>query len=318
MQTVVMYHTRCFDGTMAAAAALKAIKDGTLDCDPEKGLIPINYNQSAPDDFFKEDGPYQEAMETSPARFIFLDFCPKANTVKGLLDYGHEVVVLDHHKTAKADASELEGIPGLDLRFDMTQSGARMAWEYFHGEAPMLALYVEDRDLWKWKLPNTREVIAWMSASAETNNPQSYLDAEESFDSDAGRAAMSVGTFLCAEMDTQIQKMASAYRYVEIQGFGRGIIVNATCYPSEVGQYLYDRHDVPYVIAYNVTRGGDFALSFRSKPGAAHSIDVTRLAAVFDGGGHANAAGGICNMEEWVDLLHGSSHQDKALAKQGL
>lgn len=323
MKSVVFYHSHCFDGTMAAAAALEAIREGRLDCDRDKGLIPINYNQASKDTFFEADGPFHKAIDLGAERIFFLDFCPKPDVVHTLLADGIDVVILDHHKTARDDAKTLEGLDGLDLNFDMTKSGARLAWEYFRKgrggnlPIPQLALHVEDRDLWTWVLPKTREVIAWMSASAETNDPSSYLTAIEAFGmypADCVKA----GEYLCKEMDTQIKKMASSYRYLEIQGYGSGIVVNASCYQSEVCQYLYDRHAVPFVIAYHATRGGEMALSMRSKQGATNSADVSQMAKMFEGGGHVNAAGGVCELERWVDYLHGSSHQDRDLAKRGL
>lgn len=324
MKSVVFYHSHCFDGTMAAAAALEAIREGRLDCDPKEGLIPIGYNQSTCEGFFVEEGPFSKAYDLGAKQYIFVDFCPKPEVVTDLLDQDLFVVILDHHKTARDDVSKLKGISTyLDLNFDMTKSGARMAWEYFrqygprHGSIPELALHVEDRDLWTWAMPSTREVIAWLSAVCDTNNPAEYLDAVNGFRNNPDRAK-DIGEYLCTEMDTQIKKMASSYRRLEIQGYGSGIVVNASCYQSEVCQYLYDRHEVPFVIAYHSTRGGEVALSMRSKQGASHSVDVSQLAKMFEGGGHVNAAGGVCELERWVDFLHGSSHQDKTLAKRGL
>lgn len=325
MKSVVFYHSHCFDGTMAAAAALEAIREGRLDCDEKEGLIPIGYNQADWDGFFAEDpkAPYNRAVEQGADQIIFVDFCPKPEVVQDLLSVEIKVVILDHHKTARDDAKQLEGMKGLDLNFDMTKSGARLAWEYFrkggprHGSVPELALHVEDRDLWTWAMPSTREVIAWLSATCNTNDPNSYLQAVTNFRNSPDRSK-DIGEYLCVEMDTQIKKMASSFRYLEIQGYGSGIVVNASCYQSEVCQYLYDRHAVPFVIAYHATRGGEMALSMRSKQGAAHSIDVSQMAKMFEGGGHVNAAGGVCELERWVDFLHGSSHQDRDLAKRGL
>jgi uncharacterized protein len=310
MQSVVMYHTRCFDGTMAAAAALKAIQDGSLQCDPEKGLIPINYNVSGQEEFFsdKEDSPYSLASAQGAEEFIFVDFCPKADTVNQLIDLGHKVVVLDHHKSAMEDAAKLEGTEGLTLTFDMAKSGAMMAWDYFHGEAPKLVHHVQDRDLWQWKLDHTKEIMAWLGAWSETNNPQSYLDAILKFEFTESEI-VEVGSMLTAQLNSAVEKLASSFRYADILGYGRGIVVNAGVYQSEVGEYLYDRHEVPFVVAYGATRGGQISLSFRSKKGAAHSIDVTKLAAEFGGGGHENAAGGVAELEVWTEILQGSEHQ---------
>jgi hypothetical protein len=297
---------------MAAAAALQAINDGRLECDPVKGLVPINYNVSDEEGFFGNSGssPFELAQEQGADYYIFLDFCPKAAVIERLVETGNTVTILDHHKTAKEDAASLSGLPGLDLTFDMTKSGAVMAWDFFHGsnEIPELAKYVQDRDLWQWKMNQTREVMAWLSAVAEQNRPETYLSAISIAEVDMEGVTL-VGKMLTAEMDSQIARMASGFRYVEFEEFGRGIIVNAGCYQSEVCQYLYDRHPVAFVIAYHSTRGGDVALSIRSKAGAPQSIDVTTLAKTFGGGGHAHAAGGVASLDEWYEVLSGSEHQ---------
>ena len=79
----------------------------------------------------------------------------------------HEsVILLDHHETAR-DA--LEGrMP--DCHFDLERSGVTIAWEYWGSgfgtnEGEMLARYIEDRDLWRWKLPDSREVSAALDST---------------------------------------------------------------------------------------------------------------------------------------------------------
>lgn len=316
MKTVVMYHSHCFDGSMAAAAAVEAIRDGRLDCDEETGLIPIAYKDATRETFFLEDGksPFSKAQFYGAQRYIFVDFCPKAQVVEDLIDMGYEVVILDHHKTAQEDVRFLEKLTGLDLNFDMSKSGARMAWEYFRkgswdeGTVPRLVLHVEDRDLWNWEIEGTREAIAWLSAEAVTNSPQSYLDAVHAF-AVGPEVCIKAGAYICKEMDAQIKKIAAGFRYLSFEGFGRGIVVNASCYQSEVCQYLYDRHDVPFVIAYHLNQRNEVALSFRSKEGAAHSIDVSSLARNFGGGGHKHASGGVSPLDCWIDNLVASEPQ---------
>lgn len=58
------------------------------------------------------------------------------------------LIVLDHHESG---VENLAGAPyGI---FDMTKSGALLAWEYFfpNQEPPLACLLVNDRDLWKWE-----------------------------------------------------------------------------------------------------------------------------------------------------------------------
>ena len=51
------------------------------------------------------------------------------------------------------------GIPRFLAEFDMSRSGAQIAWEYFENKpAPPLVSYVQDRDLWKWELQDSQAV----------------------------------------------------------------------------------------------------------------------------------------------------------------
>ena len=67
-------------------------------------------------------------------------------------------------------------------RFDMGRSGAVLAWDYFFGgpstgrPRPWIVEYVQDRDLWAWKLPRSKEVSAYLR-SLEANFSISSPDA---------------------------------------------------------------------------------------------------------------------------------------------
>jgi len=54
------------------------------------------------------------------------------------------------------------GERGHVVNFDLTRSGAVLAWEHFHPETdlPRLLAYVQDQDLWQWQLPNSDAVNA--------------------------------------------------------------------------------------------------------------------------------------------------------------
>src|SRR3989344_1481425 len=70
-----------------------------------------------------------------------------------------KVVALDHHVSAeKSTKMAREYVYALD------HSGAVIAWQYFHPNTPVPVLlqHVEDVDIWKWKLPNTAELMAYM------------------------------------------------------------------------------------------------------------------------------------------------------------
>ena len=67
------------------------------------------------------------------------------------------LIVIDHHKSAMVELHDIS-----NTHFDMTKSGAILSWEFFHPgkEPPKFISYIQDRDLWKWELPYSREFSA--------------------------------------------------------------------------------------------------------------------------------------------------------------
>ena len=46
----------------------------------------------------------------------------------------------------------------------MNKSGCRITWDYFYNEeCPLFIRMIEDRDIWKWLIPKSREFTAGLS-----------------------------------------------------------------------------------------------------------------------------------------------------------
>lgn len=135
-QITVLYHANCSDGFGAAYAAWKKFGDAAT-------YHAAHYGEEPPD---------------VAGKVVFiLDFSYSRDTLKAMIEAASSLTVLDHHKTAQAD---LEGLPG--VYFDMTKSGAVMAWEFFHPDkqVPEFLRYIQDRDLWNWKLPPQQRILS--------------------------------------------------------------------------------------------------------------------------------------------------------------
>lgn len=67
------------------------------------------------------------------------------------------LTILDHHEDAEA---VLRDYPG--AIFDLSRSGATIAWAHFHPEVPVprLLLHIEDRDRYVFLLEDTKDVLA--------------------------------------------------------------------------------------------------------------------------------------------------------------
>ena len=74
-----------------------------------------------------------------------------------MIEQAEALVVIDHHKSAVVELHDIS-----NTIFDMKKSGAMLAWEFFHPgkEAPKFIQYIQDRDLWQWELPYSKEFSA--------------------------------------------------------------------------------------------------------------------------------------------------------------
>ena len=129
---LVIYHGKCLDGMTAAWAVKKALGDGDY--------IAASHGDAPPDVVGRD--------------VVIVDFSYKRSIMETLFQDAQSLLVLDHHKSAKADLADFPFAV-----FDMERSGAGMAWDHFHPGNPRPALInlVEDNDLWRHVLPGTRE-----------------------------------------------------------------------------------------------------------------------------------------------------------------
>ena len=194
------------------------------------------------------------------------------------------VVVLDHHKTAKA---ELEGLPF--ATFDLEKSGAVLAWEHFHPgkSVPKMLEYLQDRDLWRFALPGSREAAQWMRSHPFDFPVWNF--ARDAFEDEVAlHAVWSEGGAMLRFQDQQVSLMADRQEGIIIGGYNVPC-VNATLFFSEVGEELCKRYpDAPFS-AYYLDWPDRRQWGLRSRGG----FDCSEVAKKYGGGGHPGAAGFI-------------------------
>jgi len=287
MKRLVIYHGgACADGFCCAWQFHLAF--------PDAEFHAANYSEPPPD--------------VAGKAVYVADFCYPRSVMLDLhcASLGR-LTVLDHHKSSAADmqgfADEALALTGVmpTVVFDLTKSGGRLTWEYLwdadllppgwqafaRDRPPWLVDYTEDRDLWRWALPKSREVNAalrtypfdftvWdnLNSAFWTNTeivPDSHL-------ADEGTA------ILRAESNEVARHVRNAAEAV-IAGH-RVLCVNATCHISEIaGELAKDR---PFGVTYFDRADGKRVYSLRSRDGG---VDVSEVARGFGGGGHARAAG---------------------------
>lgn len=146
---IYVLHHNDSDGRAAGAAAHFYFTEKKR----EKELVfhEVQYNRPMPLDI---------STLTKQDEVYVLDFSYRPEILDPVYAAVGKLVVLDHHETAQ---DYLKGVPY--AFFDITKSGALLAWEYFFPdqEAPLAFKLVDDRDLWIWQYePLTSAFEAWL------------------------------------------------------------------------------------------------------------------------------------------------------------
>lgn len=264
---LVIYHGNCADG-FAAAWCFWSKHHENFDYFP---------------------GVYQEPPPDVTGKTVYLvDFSYTRPVMEQLTRDARQVYVIDHHKTA------MENLEGLDkeysnltLHFDMEKSGAVLAWEFLNPKVtpPRILLHIQDRDLWKFKLPHTREI-------------QAVLFSHE-YDFELWDSLINL-------QGTEIDRLADQGKAIERKHF-KDIkeLVTVTKRRLEIGGHSVWCASLPYTMvsdAANLMCGDDSIFAgcywdtadgriFGLRSLAPDGIDVGAIAKLYGGGGHKHSSG---------------------------
>lgn len=294
MKTYILYHANCPDGFGAALVAWLQFRE-------QAQYIPVSYGQAPP--------------SLDPGALVYiLDFSYPRAVLRELASQARQIIVLDHHRTAQEDLRGLEfelGPPHV-IRFQMEKSGAVMAYQGIVDSAcpdeqvPEFYRYLQDRDLWRFELPHSREIAALLRSLPMDFNRWEQVQA--SFKSCfaefvlAGAACLDLITAMADMMSAQSRlfRFSPSIQVVrplfltetEAPNTDDGIyavpVANATAFWSEVGDALLERFpEAPFAAYYRDRGDGRREWGLRSRAG----FDCSKIAQAYGGGGHAQAAG---------------------------
>jgi len=286
MRRVCYYHAGCPDGFGAAWAVWRAWGQ-------QGRYLPRGHDDAL------------DAAAFEDHQVVFVDIAPSPSLAVELSEFADELVVLDHHVTARAlyqrDPRLLPSLAdrGHRVLFDLEHSGAVLAWQHFHPEEPVPALltYVEDQDLWNWKLPDTEAVNAAIG---------SYPRDLESWDELARRPWEELAAEGEPILRAQRIEVERTLRFAHPLRIGelRVEAVNALQHRSHVGHELAKR------AAYGHAIGVAYRLVGQRVDVSIYSIgdvDVSTVAAANGGGGHRNASGFSVTLQRWQRFLSRST-----------
>jgi hypothetical protein len=230
---------------------------------------------------------------------LFADIAPPADAWLDLAEQAGRLVVLDHHVSAferyRADPSIADRIArnGHHVVFDLSRSGAVLAWQHLHPDraVPALLAYVEDQDLWRFALPGSREVNAALGSHLRSFDVWGRLAATPA------EALAAEGRPILRAQRMEVDRALAAAHPVRV-GALRLEAVNARTQRAEIGHELAERRafGTPAGVVYRLT-GEQVHVSLYSVA----DFDVSRVAGEYGGGGHRNAAGFTISLREWSE-----------------
>jgi oligoribonuclease NrnB/cAMP/cGMP phosphodiesterase (DHH superfamily) len=308
MKLLCIYHADCLDGFTAAWVVRNALGEANVD------FYAATYGQPVPD--------------VAGRDVLMVDFSYPEATLRTLARSAHTITILDHHASAEralkafiadeddwfADTDTFalrcrkDERPAVRVRFSMCHSGARLAWNTLRLSEirPTLVAAVEDRDLWRFALPWTKEICAFLQLQEKTF--EAWDAVSRQLEHGVNREVLLVqGSLL---LQQQAKLVADIIRIGtqrwQINKFANIPVVNApSMLASDIGNIL--SKDAPFAATYFDVEG-ERRFSLRSAP---EGEDVSRIAETFGGGGHAHAAGfSASRLSGGNTELHGLVNRD--------
>jgi len=280
MKKLCFYHAGCPDGFGAVWAVKGAWGDSGY------------FIARSHDDRVRMD-------ECEDALVAFVDIAPAKDELQELAIVAEQVVVLDHHVTARdrlaGDVSlvnELEA-EGHLLHFDLGHSGAVLAWQHFRSdeEVPELIRYVEDQDLWNWALPDSDAVNA-----AIASYPREF-EVWDRLSSEPIEKLAEQGKPILRANRIEVERRLEHAKPVAL-GTRRIEAVNASTNRSQIGHELAKRaqYGEPWGLVYRVEGAEVYGTLY-----SIGDVDVSKVALGYGGGGHKNASGFRVTLERWLE-----------------
>jgi len=277
-QPLVIYHANCLDGFGAAFAA----------------YLHFSARQIEAEYFAAKHG--SEPPQCEGREVYIVDFSYKRPVLKQICRQAESVTILDHHISAQED---LDGLPdeheNLNVVFDMEKSGAVLTWEYFHdAPPPKLLLHVQDRDLWRFELRGTDEVnTALMSYPFTFEFWEGLVTSAERIEA-LYREGATINRFR-RQLIEQYKKRAVLST---IAGHQVPVVNAPHAIISELLGELAEEY--PFAAGFQ-DLGNKRSWSLRSRRDGGE--DVAKIAELFGGGGHRNAAGFSTELPEGLLTL---------------
>lgn len=259
-RTVILFHGNCPDGFGGAYSAWKKFGESAE-------YVPLKHGKPVP-------------VDLTGAHAYFIDFCYPADIMAEIASVAASVTVLDHHEGMK---EVVEALPS--HVYDVSHSGAVIAWMYFHPDTPIPTLlsYVEEGDLYRFELPDARALLSYVYSKPFEFTVWDELVAQ--VEDEKTRAVMiERGTIYAEHSTLLVDELIEDAKLVRFEGYECYFSPSISVFTSDLGNRLA-RKRAPLSLSVQARPDG-IRVSLRGDG----TVDVAKIAQKYGGNGHPNAS----------------------------
>jgi uncharacterized protein len=316
----VLYHQGCPDGVAGACAVFIGLTKETRDRLEKLGGIYTTGEETVEPDpcgpvFLGVQHGYAPPPNLIEGRnVVYVDIAPTSVVLQSVRDKAKRLVILDHHKSARRDLDGITVGGNYYLSYSEEKSGAELAWEWAwpairlrnpgtSDGVPGVIQYVADRDLWKFALPNSKEINAALWTENRLRGfgwatRMSLLATPMSQEVELMELTERGGYYL-AHAKKMIDGLAACASPGEITTTDsktyKVLVVNTSTLVSELGNTIASQApaDVHFVVmwSYNAKKHEIWASARTNRDDVDLSAITRSIPGLINGGGHAKAAG---------------------------
>lgn len=267
-QAVICLHHDDADGRCSAAIVRRALGNDVVMKEMDYEFVPI---------------PWDDIEAAS--KIVIVDFSFSMEHMRRMMNTA-ELIWIDHHVTALEALAELTDLPGLR---SLDEAGCVLTWQFFFPDKviPDAVRYIGDRDVWRFAYEQTAAFCEGLFQEHTNPSNDSLWIPLLDDDQDAVHRLIEHGEILHGARLRQIKRLVKRDGFsVQLEGCktlvinsrGSGDLGHTMCQAGHEVAYCYvDRYHNGRV----VTKVALFS----------ETVDVSKIASKFGGGGHPGAAG---------------------------
>ena len=230
--------------------------------------------------------------ELQDKRVLFCDISPSIEILEKIENVAKEIKILDHHISAQRILENKDY-----AIFDMNKSGCGITWTYFFLEdMPLFIEMIQDRDLWKWQIENSKDFTTGFASIASLTSDfndlfllfdQLFYESNINYYIEVGKVINSINSHKIKLIADEHSKRIDNYNFLN-ENYKFCIVNCEREITSELGNVLSSMDNIDFAILWQYNHPkSEYYISLRSN----NKVDVSLITIKFGGGGHKNAAG---------------------------